>query len=58
MTEVESTPEMAELLYQRMAARLAVVRSRLRAPLTLADKLLLGHLEDPAGQELKSGKAT
>jgi aconitate hydratase len=57
MTEVESTPEMAERLYQRMAARLAVVRSRLRAPLTLADKLLLGHLEDPAGQELKSGQS-
>ena len=57
MAAVESTPEMAESLYQRMAARLAIVRSRLRAPLTLADKLLLGHLEDPAGQELAAGQS-
>jgi len=57
MSTVESTPEMAQGIYQRMAANLAIVRERLRAPLTLADKLLLGHLDDPKGQELKRGES-
>jgi aconitate hydratase len=42
-------------LYETMTARLAVVRERLRRPLTLADKILFGHLDDPAGQELARG---
>src|SRR5215471_8580299 len=41
--------------YQRMQDKVDIVRARLGRPLTLADKLLLGHLDDPAGQELVRG---
>jgi aconitate hydratase len=48
MDTVTASPEAASRLYERMARNLAVARRRLARPLTLADKLLLGHLEDPA----------
>ena len=54
---VESTPEMAEKVYETMARNLEVVRRRLGRPLTLADKVLLGHLHDPERQELEAGKS-
>ena len=47
MVAIESTPEMAAAVYATMARNLAVVRRRLDRPLTLADKVLLGHLDDP-----------
>ncbi|MDI3316483.1 MAG: aconitate hydratase [Bacillota bacterium] len=40
-----------------MEARLAVVRRRLGRPLSLAEKLLLGHLDDPEHQELRPGES-
>jgi aconitate hydratase len=46
---------MAAALYARMERNVAVVRQRLGRALTLADKVLLGHLDDPLGQELKPG---
>jgi aconitate hydratase len=55
MVAIESTPEMAAAVYATMARNLAVVRRRLGKPLTLADKVLLGHLDDPEHQELKPG---
>ncbi len=55
MVLIESTPEMAAAVYATMARNLAVVRRRLDKPLTLADKVLLGHLDDPEHQELKPG---
>src|SRR5262245_60238681 len=57
MPAVASTPEMAERIYSSMEKRLAVARPRLGKALTLADKILLGHLDDPAGQELDAGKS-
>jgi aconitate hydratase len=47
----------AAALYETMRARLAVVRRRLDVPLTLADKILLGHLDDPVGQPLVRGES-
>ncbi len=47
----------ATKLYEIMRSRLAVVRRRLNAPLTLADKILLGHLDDPAVQPLVRGES-
>jgi aconitate hydratase len=47
-------------LYETMQEKLATVRRRLGRPLTLADKLLLGHLDDPSqihGQELRRGQS-
>ena len=55
MVAIESTPEMAAAVYATMAHNLAVVRRRLGKPLTLADKVLLGHLDDPQSQELAPG---
>src|SRR5437763_9749364 len=57
MAAIESTPEMAAAVYATMARNLAVVRRRLQRPLTLADKILLGHLDDPEHQELQPGKS-
>jgi len=57
MVAIESTPEMAAAVYATMAWNLAVVRRRLGRPLTLADKILLGHLDDPEHQELEPGKS-
>src|ERR1700739_657530 len=57
MVAIESTPEIAAAVYATMARNLAVVRRRLQRPLTLADKILLGHLDDPDSQELEPGKS-
>jgi aconitate hydratase len=55
MVTIETTPQMAAAMYARMEQSLAVVRRRLGHPMTLADKLLLGHLDDPATQALEPG---
>lgn len=55
MVSIESTPEMAAKIYETMTRNLAVVRRRLGKPLTLSDKILLGHLDDPEHQELAAG---
>jgi aconitate hydratase len=57
MVAIESTPAMAAQVYARMARNIEVVRRRLQKPLTLADKILLGHLDDPEHQELEPGKS-
>jgi len=57
MVTVESTPEMAAKVYETMARNLEVVRRRLNRPLTLADKVLLGHLDDPEHQDMVPGKS-
>src|SRR5882762_2031042 len=57
MVAIESTPEMAAAVYAMMARNLAVVRRRLGKPLTLADKILLGHLDDPEHQEIEPGRS-
>ena len=57
MNSIESTPEMAAGIYRAMERRLEIVRRRLRRPLTLAEKALLGHLDDPEQQDLVPGKS-
>ena len=57
MLPIESTPEMAAKVYESMQRNLAVVRRRLGRPLTLADKVLLGHLDDPEHQEMEPGRS-
>jgi aconitate hydratase len=57
MVAIESTLEMAAAVYAMMARNLAVVRRRLGKPLTLADKVMLGHLDDPEHQEIEAGKS-
>jgi aconitate hydratase len=55
MVTIESTPELAARVYETMLRNLTVVRRRLGRPLTLADKVLLGHLDDPANQDMEPG---
>ncbi|MDO8526635.1 MAG: aconitate hydratase [Deltaproteobacteria bacterium] len=57
MQSVETTKEMVALSYARMRQNLEVVRQRLNHPLTLAEKIVYGHLEDPQNQELNRGKS-
>jgi aconitate hydratase len=57
MIDIEPTPTSAARLYDSLAQNLAVVRRRLGRPLTLAEKLLLGHLDDPRRAELEPGRS-
>ena len=57
MAAIESTPEMAARVYATLARNLEVVAAPIGRPLTLADKILLGHLDDPDRQELEPGKS-
>ncbi|KLO16647.1 aconitate hydratase [Schizopora paradoxa] len=41
--------------YQRIEDNLNVVRSRLNRPLTLSEKILYGHLDDPHNQDITRG---
>ena len=55
MVTIETTPDMAAKVYETIEQNLEVVRRRLNRPLTLADKALLGHLDDPENQEMIPG---
>ncbi len=55
MATIESTAEMAKQIYETMAHNLDIVRARLGRALTLADKILLGHLAEPQAQALERG---
>src|SRR5229473_8541068 len=57
MVTIESTPAMAAKVYETMERNLVVVRRRLGHALTLADKVLLGHLDDPEHQEMEPGRS-
>ena len=55
MAGIEPTPESVARVYATMKGNLDVVRRRLDRPLTLAEKVLLGHLDDAENQELSPG---
>ena len=55
MVTIESTPEMVSKVYSTMERNLETVRRRIGRPLTLADKVLLGHLDNPDQQEMNPG---
>ena len=57
MAVIDSTPEYVSNVYATMRRNLEVVRRRLDRPLGLADKLVLSHLDDPAGQEMVPGRS-
>ncbi len=54
---IDSTKEFVEAAYKKMEKNLAVVRKRLNRPLTLMEKIVLGHLADPEKQDLQPGKS-
>jgi aconitate hydratase len=53
-TTAPTTAEV-ERLYDRMSRRLEIARRRRASPLTLSEKLLFAHLDEPATQELAPG---
>ncbi|MCH8224700.1 MAG: aconitate hydratase, partial [Chloroflexi bacterium] len=57
MNVIDSTPEFVASVYQKMERNLEVVRGRLNRPLTLAEKVVLGHLDDPETAELERGQS-
>ena len=57
MVSIESSPQFVSDVYRRMERTLEAVRRRVGKPMGMADKVLLSHLDDPAGQELESGSS-
>src|SRR5881296_188456 len=54
---IDSTPEYVLSIYEQVERRLATVRRRLNRPLTLSEKIMLGHLEDPGCKDLEPGRS-
>ncbi len=53
-----NTPiELVEAVYAQLGARVDIGRRRLGRALTLAEKILVNHLDDPEAQSLERGKA-
>src|SRR5262249_53694593 len=53
-----STPiELVEHVYRSLPERVAIGRRRLGRGLTLSEKILLNHLDDPEGQEMERGRS-
>ena len=57
MGKIETTPELVKAVYAKTRENLKTVRSRLARPLTLAEKVVFGHLNDPKTQEFERGKS-
>ncbi len=55
MPTIDSTPELVAQVYERSRRNLGTVRERLQRPLTLAEKVVFGHLDDASGQDLAPG---
>ncbi len=55
--KIETTPEMVEKVYGKTRERLKTMRARVNRPLTLAEKILFGHLHDPENQDLTRGES-
>lgn len=43
------------LPYEKLQKNLEIVKKRLNRPLTLSEKILYGHLDDPANQDIQRG---
>ncbi|KDQ11211.1 hypothetical protein BOTBODRAFT_35511 [Botryobasidium botryosum FD-172 SS1] len=56
-TKVQMSPleKDSYINYQRIEDNLAIVRKRLNRPLTLSEKILYGHLDDPHNQDITRG---
>lgn len=54
---IETTPAFVKAIYAKTRKNLAVVGKRLNKPLTLAEKIMYGHLDEPQSQDLTRGKS-
>ncbi len=57
MATIETSPAMVKKVYETTRAKTAVIRKRLNRDLTLAEKIIYGHLADPENQEINRGKS-
>ncbi len=56
MVTVEPTRNVVSGLYQTLDNNLNIVRGRVNRPLTLAEKILLSHLDDPTATDVVRGE--
>ncbi len=57
MTSIETTPDLVKKVYDKTRDRLKKLKARANRPLTLAEKILYGHLVDIETQELERGRS-
>jgi aconitate hydratase len=57
MSRIATTKELVVKAYQQLDARATKVAKRLGRKLTLAEKILFGHLHDPDNQALSAGES-
>ena len=57
MAKIETTPELVKQVYATTRKKLDQVRKKLSRPLTLAEKVVFGHLDDVDSQEFMRGKS-
>ncbi len=55
--KIETTPEMVKKVYETTRQKTDVIRKRLNRSLTLAEKIIYGHLDDPQNQEIVRGSS-
>ena len=55
--KIETTPEMVKKVYETSRAKIQIVKKRLGRDMTLAEKIIYGHLDDPQNQEIERGKS-
>ena len=56
MHTIESTPEFVAGAYAKIRRNVETIRERFDRPLSLAEKVLLGHLDDAASADLRPGE--
>lgn len=56
-SSIDTTPALVKATYARMRENLAVVTKRLNRPMTLAEKVLYGHLDNAQEQDLTRGSS-
>ena len=54
---IDTTADMLKNVYSTTTRKLDVVKKRLNRPLTFAEKVLFGHLDDPENQDLTRGQS-
>ena len=57
MSAIETTLEFVNAVYEKLERNVARIRRRLGRPLTYAEKVFLGHFDDPENEDLEPGKS-
>lgn len=58
MSRFESSSSNAFINYEKLENNLGIIKKRLKRPLSLAEKILYSHLDDPKGSEIKRGESS